>query len=100
MFGKEENLYGGDDNDGCSDFKENCEDIRQYNGSNSDKEEVYIGKGTLGKPFAHELDGKLKLELGHLFGDVHKFKAIIKDSFIQEGFAISRVKNGRSQRYI
>jgi len=44
-----------------------------------------------GKLFVHESDGKVKSEVGLLFGDVNEFRAALRDFVIQEGFEIKKI---------
>ena len=50
-----------------------------------------------GELFVHESNGKVKLEVGLLFGDVNEFRAALRDFIIQEGFEIKRIKNEKSR---
>jgi hypothetical protein len=62
----EEERKNENSNDEPSDFEEK-HDVTFVN-LNEDKVPIYVDRGTEGKLFVHESDGKVKLEVGLLFG--------------------------------
>lgn len=61
------------------------------------KVSIYPNRGIKGKISAHEFEGKVKLEVGLLFGDVNEFRTALRDFVIQEGFEIKRIKNEKAR---
>jgi hypothetical protein len=92
----EEERRNENSNDELSDFEEK-HDVATFDNSDDDKVSIYIDRGMKGKLFAHESNGKVKLEAGLLFGDVNEFRAALRDFVIQEGFEIKRIKNEKSR---
>ncbi|XP_058747011.1 uncharacterized protein LOC131620001 [Vicia villosa] len=83
-------------NDELSDYEEK-HDLIVFENSDEDKVSIYSDRGLKGKIFAPEFDGKVKLEVGLLFGDVNEFRATLRDFVIQEGFEIKRIKNEKAR---
>ncbi|TXG61099.1 hypothetical protein EZV62_012462 [Acer yangbiense] len=50
------------------------------------------------RPFRVTNDGRVALEFGQLFHNLHQFRIVLRDFAVQEGFELKRVKNDK-ERY-
>ncbi|KAL5754220.1 hypothetical protein ACOSP7_022440 [Xanthoceras sorbifolium] len=64
----------------------------------SDESETYngiAGKAKREVPFRVDPSGKIKLEVGQIFQNLHHFRQVIRDFAVGEGFQLRRIKNER-----
>ncbi|KAL5769627.1 hypothetical protein ACOSP7_013781 [Xanthoceras sorbifolium] len=47
--------------------------------------------------FVSDLSGKIRLEVRHLFQNLHHFRQVIRDFAVQEGFQLRRIRNERDR---
>ncbi|TXG65182.1 hypothetical protein EZV62_006457 [Acer yangbiense] len=69
----------------------------KHSETDSDNQERRRGVHITGRPFAVRPGGIIDLQQGQLFNDVHHFRGVLRDFTIQEGFALTRVKNDKER---
>ncbi|KAK3218767.1 hypothetical protein Dsin_012737, partial [Dipteronia sinensis] len=69
----------------------------EHSETDSDNQERRHGVHIRGRPFKVCPGGIIDLQQGQLFNDVHHFREVLRDFTIQEGFALSRVKNEKER---
>ncbi|KAK2638317.1 hypothetical protein Ddye_026112 [Dipteronia dyeriana] len=55
-------------------------------------------QGPRGRPYRQIAGGRVHLEVGQLFNNLHHFRLVLRDYVVQEGFELKRIKNAK-ERY-